>query len=189
MSKRFKNKSKINRLTPEQEVKRKSLSQQVYGFILLSLVPFCLAGWFGFLYFGELANSSANWSQIEGKIIQSYGHYSSGYKSGRILHANIVYEYSKDNKVYRSNTISFGAFKQVGSDARMYLERYPLNQRVTVYYDPRNPQNSCLEPSSFDSRFHIHLIFALVLFFFGCGLANKGLSIFQRLETNPRWTG
>lgn len=162
--------------------------REAYGFALLSLVPFCLSVWFAFLYFTELEYSSAKWSQIQGRVIQSYGYYVKS-RSGRTLRARIFYEYSKDSKTYQSNVIGFGTHRHVGEFARAYLERYPLSKRVTVYYDPRNPQNSCLEPSNFNSMFNIIIYFAIGLFVLGCVLLNKGLNIFHRLETNPHWTG
>lgn len=61
---------------------------------------------------------------------------------------NIIFKYSVYDNVYESDKISLSKFSKSGhkNDAEKMIARYPLNEKVTVYYDPKNPATGILVP-------------------------------------------
>lgn len=61
--------------------------------------------------------------------------------------ADITYDYVVDDVVYVNGNVYFGSMQSSDpTAARMLLKRYPVEKRVTVYYNPARPQQAVLEP-------------------------------------------
>lgn len=56
----------------------------------------------------------------------------------------VAYEYTVNGKEYRGTRINF-AERIGGADVGATLARYPVNQVVTVFYNPNNPKQAVLE--------------------------------------------
>ncbi len=110
---------------------------------------------------------SNNWQSVEGAII------SSQFISGRtsenkpFYSAEILYEYYIDNVKYLSNSITSGGQSSSNNPnyAQKIVRKYSEGDKINVYYNPQNPEQSVLEPG-----FHwsdawpalIGLLFALI---------------------------
>ncbi len=76
-----------------------------------------------------------------------------------------------DGVSYQSQTLSFPdqAWRILNKGlrskqaAKQLQTKYPINQSVEVYYNPRNPKQSTLEPMIFDRNFILILITYLVM--------------------------
>lgn len=61
--------------------------------------------------------------------------------------ADISYDYVVDDVAYVNGNVHFGSMNSSDpSMARAILKRYPVEKRVTVYYNPTRPQQAVLEP-------------------------------------------
>jgi len=91
-----------------------------------------------------------------------------GYGSKPRYRFDIKYQYKINGESYESTRVGFG-FK--GSDKKekvaLILNRYPIGQRVTVFFNKSNPSFSVLKPERND-RFIFILL--LVLYLIGIGL-------------------
>jgi len=86
----------------------------------------------------------AQWIEYEtaeGEIIESHESYNA---RGKGL-ADIDYYFLAEGDVYRSNKINFAGDMR---ESEHYLQKYPVGQRVTVYYEKGNPDFSVLEPEN-----------------------------------------
>jgi len=99
-----------------------------------------------------------------------------GYGSKPKFRFDITYQYQVNGKSFESSRIGFG-FK--GSDKKesvdQIINRYPVGQKVTVYFDKSNPSFSVLEPER-NSKFGFILL--LLLYLMGVGLV-----VYAFLET------
>jgi hypothetical protein len=59
--------------------------------------------------------------------------------------AHIVYRYSVAGQSYDGNNILPGINEYTSSDEEAKVRQYRPGSSVTVFYDPSDPQNSCLE--------------------------------------------
>ena len=62
--------------------------------------------------------------------------------------ANIHYDYAVAGARYQNDTIAFGLFRGMltWGHADRKVRAYPRGQPVTVFFDPKRPNLSCLEP-------------------------------------------
>jgi len=66
----------------------------------------------------------------------------------RFYYADIVYDYQVAHVAYTNSRITFGNFWSVNRNhdhALSVLQRYAQGTKVTVFYDPNDPQNAVLE--------------------------------------------
>lgn len=81
-------------------------------------------------------------------------------------HYVIQYEYYIEGKRYISNRVSYGTTGSSDkSYAEEYIKRYPIGKPVLVYYDPKRPEKSALEPWVKDFQ-PLYLVAGALLF--GC---------------------
>ena len=114
--------------------------------VALAVVGVYLAAVNGATWQGALA--SRGWASTTGEVVssdvvvvvneagetQSYG-------------ARVVYTYLVSGRRHESNRVSFGrGLLREGGEVTALVERYPEGARVRVYYDPRAPRESVLEP-------------------------------------------
>ncbi|BDX38198.1 hypothetical protein CYCD_15530 [Tenuifilaceae bacterium CYCD] len=88
------------------------------------------------------AHSTKSWPTTEGTIIVSEVTRSSRYVP------HIVYTYTIDTLDYTSEKIGLTNYAQYKreSDAKVESDKYPVNSKVTVYYNPNNAEEAILKP-------------------------------------------
>ncbi len=90
---------------------------------------------------------SFRWIKTEGQIVEALFKKDWAF-DGRIYRyvytLNIVYEYSVNNELYSSNTISFQRLLSQESNLLKYKDLYYLGKKVSVYYNRTIPAKSCL---------------------------------------------
>ncbi len=117
----------------------------LYAFLSI----FLLVG-FGLMIWGaqilKNASASSDWSATQGEIISAFVRESQD-EDGVTYHADVNYSYAVDDRRYQADTVNFG---QYGSSSKARAEeiisRYPVGERVNVYYDPETPETAVLEP-------------------------------------------
>ncbi|HBN76404.1 MAG TPA: hypothetical protein DD473_11420, partial [Planctomycetaceae bacterium] len=92
----------------------------------------------------RLGEASEQWPTVDGVVI------SSGLAGGafrgeddRSYTPEITYRYELEGDTYKSDRINFrvGGFNLPSRSAfREYIDKYPEGERISVYYDPKNPE-------------------------------------------------
>lgn len=85
------------------------------------------------------AKASASWPTTPGVVEKSYSIIQS-----RTRHFHIVYSYEVRATPYRSDRVVFGSYSPAAG--HRWLREYPVGASVAVYFDPRDPATSVLEP-------------------------------------------
>lgn len=91
------------------------------------------------------ARASASWPTTTGVIEKSYSTI-----VRRARHVHIVYSYEVRVTSYRSGRVAFGSYSPAAG--RRWLRKYPAGASVAVYFDPRDPATSVLEPRSIEGN-------------------------------------
>jgi hypothetical protein len=95
---------------------------------------------------GSYFSNLASFELTEGSIVSS-STYTSKPKRETHYHYSIEYEFTVNGKNCRSDEITFDKnYSLEPKFAQDYIIKYPVGKKVTVYYDPRNPSFSVLEP-------------------------------------------
>jgi cell division protein YceG involved in septum cleavage len=96
--------------------------------------------------------TSSSWPSVKGTIIAS------GVSSERKREtttqrayissdAALIYQYQVNGRAYSSGKIRIGDFAfRSGSRAKEIVSKYPEGKKVIVYYNPKNPEITVLEP-------------------------------------------
>lgn len=80
------------------------------------------------------------------------------------LWVTIQYEYMVGNRTYKNHVIYFGPPNPVSRrEGAVILGEFPAKHFIPVYYQPENPQVSCLKPGKL-SRDSEMLVLVAVLF-------------------------
>lgn len=111
-----------------------------------------------------------SWPRADGEITKSkitMKDSQAGMNSAnKTFKAEITYKYTAGKKSYRNNRICVGGQLQLSlrGKAEDYCEQYPVGQAVTVYYDPENPSDSCLERREETSMMYLLIgaVFAII---------------------------
>ncbi len=82
-----------------------------------------------------------SWPAAEGEIIRSEVEWDSDCDSS----PRVTYRYQVGKKFYESSQISFVGRSASSTAAQAIVDRYPLNSRVQVYYDPDSPKSAVIE--------------------------------------------
>ncbi|QDT88510.1 DUF3592 domain-containing protein [Gimesia algae] len=147
------------------------------GFIFL-LVGYVMAYQKG-LPLIEQARASTGWPVTTGEVLESdvKSHRSSNSKSSTYS-AHVVYRYQIEDKNYEAQTVWFGSDISTSdkSLAENTVKKYPVNQSVTVYYDPQHPVAAVLEPGVFMTTWFYYL-FGWA--FLGAGILMTGIPLFR----------
>lgn len=96
---------------------------------------------------------SCKWPKVEGEIVSSevVSGLNPPYKGNItcIAEPGIRYKYAVDGKEYEHNKVAFFHIQNTSSaDAQKVTDKYPKGAKVTVYYNPQNPQEALLELES-----------------------------------------
>jgi hypothetical protein len=161
----------------KREYKKKELSRPIAFIFFIAFVGFGVLALFIGINTLKNAYQSKWWPTVEGIVISSevghhHDHNSSTYK------AQVLYDYKIEGSVFSSNTVSFGQYSSGNPrQARRIVNRYPKEKLVKVYYNPNNPEVSCLEPGASWSSY--------ILLLFGALFASIGLAFSVALFKMP----
>jgi hypothetical protein len=146
------------------------------GILLLVVSPVVV-----YTIFQSSSGSKAEqWPSTEGKIIRS------NVKTVRTgetnaFKADIEYRFMLDGKIYASTRLSYAESAESSeSAARALTEKYPLNSTQKIFYSPRDPTQSLLDPGSGRHEYWLYLI---PLATFGAGF------YLLRLSRQQPWIG
>ena len=117
---------------------------------------------------------SKSWPNVSGKITKLQVSKVRRSRTGVLIdHYRVViqYEYVVDEILYKSQALSIPdqiwqilnrglRSKRV---AKQLQTKYPINQSVKVYYNPRNPKQAILEPVIADTNFILIFVSFLVI--------------------------
>ncbi len=149
-------------------------------FLIIGLVA--LAGGY---HFYQKSLAAKDWPTVDGKVMTSEISRTRS-RSGRrrrsrnMYSADIVYEYSVDNIIYRSERVSFGDYRSSSpAHAREVVDNYPVGASVRVYFDPENPATAVLEPGTMGGLW-IPFLTGGVFTFFGM------LGVTGKIKPNPK---
>ncbi|MHA2248193.1 MAG: DUF3592 domain-containing protein [Candidatus Hodarchaeales archaeon] len=126
-------------------------------FGLFAIVIFCGILAFipipGGLSLQQEALNSEQWTTVTGLILFSEIEYRPPDSfDGELFIPRITFSYPVDEKNFTGTRISFYLDFVMGfpneSMAAQYLQKYPVDSSVSVYYDPSDHSNSVLEPGS-----------------------------------------
>jgi hypothetical protein len=116
--------------------------------ILFGLTLGAIAAWFVFRD-RRRARAALAWPATAGRIIESRVEekHLPGDRPNLRFAPRIAYEYAVDGRSYRSERIDFREvfWSLAPQSAAAKVVRYPAGAAVTVYYDPRRPQEAVLE--------------------------------------------
>lgn len=121
----------------------------------------------GVIIFGivewQRARSAENWPTVEGVVVSAEierhrSTRSDGSRSNRRYSPDITYRYQIYGDVYENDRVMFAQYSSnTERGIRPIVDRYPEGSRVTVYYHPRKPELSVLEPGTTTGNYFIPL--------------------------------
>ena len=134
-------------------------------FIALMAAMAALDGWNRY----KSGKTSQNWPSTEGVVLTSGVKTDLG-KSDDVepkYEAAVTYRYAVDGYEYTGEKVSFAGqtFLKKGK-ADSLVTRYNKGKRVKVYYDPKTPHVSVLEPGTASGPPFISIILVLIVLFF-----------------------
>jgi hypothetical protein len=112
----------------------------------------------------QKARASQSWPTTEGTI----------YKSEVTVmvfnlfryRPEVIYNYTVTDRRYKGKNVCLNY--DIGTGNMFYAERccvkYPAGRKVTVYYNPNNPAEACLEQRVDTPRFFIYITAAIMFF-------------------------
>ncbi len=155
------------------------------GIAIFISVPFVVIA-LVFLYFGlrnkRRSAASRKWPVTGGQVLatsidarqstDTHGHSSISY------YPVVVYEYSVNGQVYRSDRLSVeGAIGTDVGRAQTKVNSYPQGSSVSVHYNPNNPQQSGIEYRSTTGTILIAIaVFILLMLFCTMGFMSVMLA-------------
>jgi hypothetical protein len=125
---------------------RHAMTDVVPGLWFASFVTLAAICFIGAAYSHRRLRASAGWPPIEGRVIHSA---TKKNDDGHIF-PDVRYQYTVEGISYTSDRVSLGLVygtNLTSRVARTVLDRYPVGQAVTVFFDPSHPERSCLERS------------------------------------------
>ena len=119
------------------------------------------------------ARASQSWHTMEGTILKSQVISKTNYNQGSTTttyRADVVYEYTVKARRYKGKNVCLSYDVGTGDSGRAEKRcaQYPVGRRVTVYHNPNNPGDACLE-RRVDAPV-IYNVLAAAFMFFGCGM-------------------
>lgn len=98
----------------------------------------------------QKAAEAQKWPTVSGRVVRSEILKSESSDEDGTSYSytpNIEYEYQVSGQNYSSKQVAFGGFSGTGSQkpAEKMVYKYPLNDSVSVYYNPANPHEAVLE--------------------------------------------
>lgn len=111
---------------------------------------------------------SRRWPQVDGTIVVSDLQRSKDSEGGFMYRPEVTYRYSIDGKEYTGSRTRYGDWLQLSwsKPAVKTVRRYAVGTAVAVRYDPRDPEDSVLEPGVHGVLFGC-LVFGAMFAIFG----------------------
>ncbi|CAN5311024.1 hypothetical protein BH11CYA1_BH11CYA1_43610 [soil metagenome] len=144
----------------------------------LAICILCLLGsaWFGSQwYFHKTgANSSRDWYCVSGKLqvvtiekINTYVGTRGRSETYHVYTPHVSYSYTYKGQQYRGDVVSFPnpTFNTL-KESKSFQSKYAEGSAVTIWFDPKAPERSCLSPGLGQSL-GSELLFAIVLLVIG----------------------
>jgi hypothetical protein len=117
------------------------------------------------------ALASAEWPSVQGTIIVSEVRRKAS--GGRTWYPAIEYEYQVERRNHTGSRLRFIAFSASGTYAEDTVAAFRQGARVPVYYDPKQPAESVLQPGA-DAMAFLFAGTPLVLLVFAILVARLG---------------
>jgi Protein of unknown function (DUF3592) len=141
------------------------------AFIGLGFLCIIIAAWL-FNYQRKqraLAEASKQWPSTDGTITASYvsTRQTDAEGAGETEVANVTYSYNVNGKDYHSNRVVWGGNLE-GGTVRGFVAANPVGGRVTVYYEPQNPESAILLRDR-TGRLVLYLVLSIFLLLLGVG--------------------
>ena len=116
--------------------------QLIHGLLFLAAAIIALrSGWNGL----RLALTSKDWMAAPGIVVQSEVIAIPGREETSYF-PDVQFEYVVNDHRYTADTVRFGEYTSLSQRrAEAIVSRYPPGSRVTVYYNPENPETAVLE--------------------------------------------
>ena len=138
--------------------------------------------------------NTLGWPSVEGEIIvceidHRYNKYADRVDERDEYRIDLIYQYVVNTTVYDNFNVYFmggtGSYwnHELNSYDWSLLANYPVGSNVTVYYDPENPEDSCLIPGEDPDNKMLIILFPAVGYFL---LALFPLFIFLERFTKRR---
>jgi hypothetical protein len=123
--------------------------QGCFGSLAVALIFLLVGG--GLSYWGwtilQDARASMSWPTAEGVIGRSEVTESSDSEGGTSYSPEVTYTYQANGLLQEGERIKFGENSYSSRRrAEEIIAQYPVGTRVTVHYDPEQPDHSVLEP-------------------------------------------
>lgn len=114
------------------------------------------------------ARASQSWPTVDGTIRKSQVTHKAGYNQGSTFRADVAYEYKVKARRYKGKNVCLSYDVGTGDRGRaeQRCAQYPVGRTISVYYNPDNPADACLERRVDAPGFFI-LIAAFFMFFGG----------------------
>lgn len=98
----------------------------------------------------RLADASRAWPATDGVVVRTRVRTNDRGEQSESHTPELTYAYTVMGTPYEGWRVAIGASKGYSDrrQAEAFLERYPVGQPVTVYYDPGRPGSSALEPGT-----------------------------------------
>jgi hypothetical protein len=133
-------------------------------------------------YLDHKMRKSFSWPSVEGEIthsemVQQCGGGPSATSSTTTFWADIKYRYQVRARTYLGDAVRVGidAGTQDRNQAEERCVRYPINSKVTIYYNPDNPKEACLE-RIIDVPYFLYIL-AGAFGFFGLAMATGYMQV------------
>tara|TARA_B110000003_G_scaffold268715_1_gene298727 strand:- start:1265 stop:1780 length:516 start_codon:yes stop_codon:yes gene_type:complete len=105
------------------------------------------------------ANESNSWPNAEGVVVSAEMERYTSSDSGTTYGAEIEYEFQFEDQLISGSRVKFGEIKTSDpGDARKYLNKYKVGNKINVYYDPNDLYESVLEPGIHTSTLFVPCI-------------------------------
>ena len=135
---------------------------------------------------GEVTSASVR-TEITTETRRSAGRYGGGTSSteSRTYHADIHYVYTVDGTQYEAGRVVVDEFGTGDRGrAEQIIAKYPVGSKVTVYYDPKRPSVTVLEPGTSGGSVTL-FVFGLVFLTAAVGLGWLALKKSDPFVTRP----
>lgn len=121
---------------------------------------------------------TADWTPIEGNIIDSGVDESSDSEGGVVYCLWVEYEYTIENSTYDGSIISYSTQNSCDSWSGSDASKYPPNKKITVYVNPEDVSEAVLLPGLAGINFFMifFLVFPLIGFVMLIGVLKATLS-------------
>jgi hypothetical protein len=146
--------------------------------LLVAAIWLVLSNWHGFK--GAYLVDLTAMAEAQGEITHSSIH-TSKWKNKVYYHYLIKYAFSVGGESYSSDKVAFNDNSSLNqASAQRVVNKYPVGKKITVYYNPQDPQFSVLEfDRNEDASLKLFFLISSVLIF----LLSGGYWYFKRLTS------